>query len=107
MTVTVPGLCQGQEIAKRTGRKVQIPQVYKARQLAGRVDAIWTNLDHITKNYFDFDTPRVVQHARTPTTTCTHTVATCSATCARCLPKLNERSLPTSLGRFSKPTAFA
>ena len=62
MTVTVPG--RRQEIAKRTGRKVQIPQVYKARQLAGRVKAIWTDLDHDTKDYFDPDGPRVVQHAK-------------------------------------------
>ena len=38
MTVTVPG--RRQEIAKRTCRKVQIPLVYKARQLVGRVNAI-------------------------------------------------------------------
>ena len=62
MTVTVPG--RRQEIAKRTGRKVQIPQVYKARKLAGRVDAIWTDLDHGTKDYFDPDGSQVVQHAK-------------------------------------------
>ena len=62
MTITVPG--RRQEIAKRTGRKVQIPQVFKARQLACRVDAIWTDLDHGTKDDFDPDGPRVVQHAK-------------------------------------------
>ena len=58
MTVTVPG--RRQVIAKRTGRKVQLPQVYKARQLAGRVDAIWTDFDHGMKDYFDPDGPRFV-----------------------------------------------
>ena len=62
MTVTASG--RRQLIAKRTGRKVQIPQVDKARQLAGRVDAIWTDLDHGTKDYFDPDGPRPVQHAK-------------------------------------------
>ena len=62
MMVTVPG--RRQEIAKRTGRKVQIPQVYKARELAGRVDAIWTDLDHGTNDHFDPDGPRVVQYAK-------------------------------------------
>ena len=62
MKVMVPG--RRQEIAKRTGRKVQIPQVYKARQFDGRVDTIWTELDHGTKDYFDFDGPRIVQHAK-------------------------------------------
>ena len=62
MPVTVPG--RRQKIAKRTGRKVQILQVYKARQLAGRVDTIWTDLDHGTKTYFDHDNPRVVKHAK-------------------------------------------
>ena len=38
MKVTVPG--RRQEIVKRTSRKAQIPQVYKARQLGGRVGAI-------------------------------------------------------------------
>ena len=38
MTVTVPG--RRQEIAKRTGRNVQPPQVFMARLLAGHVDAI-------------------------------------------------------------------
>ena len=51
MTVTVSG--RRQKIAKRTGRKVQPPQVFKARLLAGRVDAIWTDLEHCTKEYFD------------------------------------------------------
>ena len=62
ITVTVPG--RRQEIAKHTDRKVQIPQVYKARQLAGRVDAIWTDLDHGTIDYFHPDGPRVVQHSK-------------------------------------------
>ena len=62
MTVTLPG--RRQTIAKRTSRKVRIPQVYKARQLAGRVDAIWTDLDHGTKDYIDPYGPRVVQHAK-------------------------------------------
>ena len=62
MTVTVPG--RRQEIAKRTGRKGQIPQVYRSRQLAGRVYAIWTNLDHVTRDSFDPDGPRVVQHPK-------------------------------------------
>ena len=62
MTITVYG--RRQEFAKRTGRKVQIPQVYKARQLAGGVDAIWTDLHHGTKDYSDPDGPRVVQHAK-------------------------------------------
>ena len=38
--------------------------MYTARQLAGRVDGIWTNLDHSTNDYFDPDGPRVVQHAK-------------------------------------------
>ena len=62
MTVTVPG--RRQEIAKRTGRKVQKPQVFKARQLAGRVDAILTELEHGTKDYFHPDGARVVQYAK-------------------------------------------
>ena len=62
MTVTVPG--RRQEIAKRTGRNIQIPQLYMARHLAGRVEAIWTDLDHGTKDSFDPDGPRVVQHAK-------------------------------------------
>ena len=51
MTVTVPG--RRQEIAKRTGRIMQPPQVFNARLLAGHVDAIWTNFEHGTKEYFD------------------------------------------------------
>ena len=62
MTVTVIG--RRQEIAKRTGHKVQQPQLYKARLLAGRVDAIWTDLEHGTKDYFAPDGPRVVQNAK-------------------------------------------
>ena len=62
MTVTIVG--RRQDIAKRTGRKVQIPQVYKARQYAGSVEAIWTDLDHGTKDYIDPDGPRVVQYAK-------------------------------------------
>ena len=62
MPVTIPE--RRQEITKRTGRKVQIPQVYKARKLAKRADAIYTDLDHCTKFYFDPDGPRVVQHAK-------------------------------------------
>ena len=61
MTVTVPG--RRQEITKRTGRKVQPPQVFKARLLAGRVDAIWMELEHGTKEYFDRDSGRVVEYA--------------------------------------------
>ena len=62
MTVTLPG--RRQEIAKLINRKVQIPQVYKARQFAGRVDAMWTDLDHGTTDYIDPDGSRVVQHAK-------------------------------------------
>ena len=53
MTVTVP--IRRQEIANRTGRKVQVPQVFKAMQHAGRVDAIWTDVEHGTKEYFHPD----------------------------------------------------
>ena len=62
LTVTVPG--RRQEIAKRTGRKVQHPQVFKARQIAGRVDSIWTDLEHGTKDYFHPDGPRVEKNAK-------------------------------------------
>ena len=62
MTVTVPG--RRQEIVQRTGRKVQQPQVFTTRLLAGRVDAIWTDLEHGTKDYFHTDCPRVVQNAK-------------------------------------------
>ena len=58
--VTVPEWRQA--IAKRTDRKVQIPQMNKAKQLASRVDAIWTDLDHGKKDNFDPDGFRVVQH---------------------------------------------
>ena len=60
MTVTVFG--RRQEIAKRAGRKVQRLQVFKARQLVGRVDVIWTDLDHGTKDYFHPDSARIVQY---------------------------------------------
>ena len=59
MTVTVPG--RRQKIAKRTGRKVQVPEVFKARQLAGRIYAICTHLEH---GYFHPDGARVVKHAK-------------------------------------------
>ena len=62
MTVTVPGTRQ--EIAKRTGRKVQPPQVFKAKLLAGRVNTIWINHEHGTKEYFDRDCARIVHHAK-------------------------------------------
>ena len=62
MKVTVPG--RRQEIAKCTGCKVQPPQVFNARLLAGRVDAIWTDLEHGTNEYFDQDSARVVQYAK-------------------------------------------
>ena len=38
--------------------------MYKARQLAGRVDAIRTDFNHDMKDNFDPDGPRVVQHAK-------------------------------------------
>ena len=62
MTVCVPG--RRKEIAKRTGRKAQQPQVFKAQQLSGRVDAIWTDLEHGTNRYFNPDSARVVQYAK-------------------------------------------
>ena len=61
MTGTVPE--RRQDIAKRTGRKVQPPQVFKARLLADRIDAIWMDFEHGTKEYFDRDSARVVQYA--------------------------------------------
>ena len=64
LSITVTLLERRQEIAKLTGRKVQGPQVFKARQLAGRVDAIWTDLEHGTKDYFHPDGARVVQYAK-------------------------------------------
>ena len=62
MTVTVPK--KRQEIASRTGRKVQVPQVIEARQLTGRLDAIWTDLEHGTNEHFHPDRARVVQCAK-------------------------------------------
>ena len=43
MTVAVPS--RRQAIAKRIGMKAKAPDVYKARQLAGRVDGIWREFD--------------------------------------------------------------
>ena len=62
MTVTVPG--RRQKIAKRTDRKVQPQQMFKARLFARRVNAILTDLEHSTKKYFDRDIARVVQHSK-------------------------------------------
>ena len=62
MTVTVPG--GRHEIARSTGSKVQVPQVFKASQLACCVDAIWTDLEHPKKDYFHTVGVRVVQYAK-------------------------------------------
>ena len=62
MTVAVPG--RRQEIAKRTGQKAKAPDMFKAQQLAGRVDAIWRDLDHGAKEFFDTDGARIIQHAK-------------------------------------------
>ena len=43
MTVAVPS--RRHAIAKRTGKRAKAPDVYKARQLAGRVDGIWREFD--------------------------------------------------------------
>ena len=45
ITVAVPE--RHQTIAKRTNRKVSV-QVYHARQLSGRLQAIWTTCEHGT-----------------------------------------------------------
>ena len=62
MTVAVPG--RRQEIAKRTGQKAKMPDVFKARHLAGRVDSIWRDLDHGAKEFFAPDGARITQHAK-------------------------------------------
>lgn len=61
MTVVVPG--RRKAIAKRTNRKVPA-QVNHARQLSGRVQAIWTTLEHGTCAYFHPDASLVSRHAR-------------------------------------------
>ena len=43
MTVAVHSRCLA--IAKRTGKRAKAPDVYKARQLASRVDGIWKEFD--------------------------------------------------------------
>ena len=62
MTVAVPG--RGQEIAKRTGQKAKMPVVLKARHLAGRVDAIWKDLDQGAKEFVAPYGARIIQHAK-------------------------------------------
>ena len=53
-----------QEITKRTGSKAEQPQVLKVRQLSGRVDATWMDLEHGRKEYFHPYGARVVQYAK-------------------------------------------
>ena len=62
MTVAVPG--RRQEIAKRTSQKAKAPDVFNARQLAYRVDAIWRNLDNGVKEFFAPDNACIIQHAK-------------------------------------------
>ena len=61
MTVVVLG--RRQEIAKRTGQKAKMPDVFKAQHLAGRVDSILRDLDHGAKEFFAPDGARINQHA--------------------------------------------
>ena len=53
-----------QEIAKQTNKKIKTPEVVEERQLVGRVDVTWSDLEHSTKEYFHPDGSRVVQHAK-------------------------------------------
>ena len=62
MTVAVPD--RRQEIANRTGQKAKAPDVYKARHLAGRVDAISSDLDNGAKEFFAPAGARIIQHAK-------------------------------------------
>ena len=62
MTVAVPG--RRQEIAKQTVQKAKAQNMFKAQQLAGRVDAIWKDLDHRAKKFFDPDGAGIIQHAK-------------------------------------------
>ena len=105
MTVTIPG--RRQEIAKRIGRKVQPPQVF----MQGCSPAVLMQFGHTSSTARGSTLTEIVLEScstpKTPTTTCTHTVAICSAMCAQCLPKCSERSSLTFLGRSSRPTAFA
>ena len=43
ITFAVPSRCQA--ISKQTGKKVKAPDVYKVKQLAGRVDSICKEFD--------------------------------------------------------------
>ena len=61
MSVAVPG--RRDEIKRVTGIKPPAV-VFKARELAGRVDAIWTALDHGAAFYFAPELEPVARHAR-------------------------------------------
>ena len=59
--MAIPG--RREEIKRFTGTKVQAI-VTRARDLSGRVDALWTALDHGAMEYFSPDAVAVTRHAR-------------------------------------------
>ena len=105
MTVTVPGMRQ--EIAKRTSRKVQSPQVFKAWQLAARVNAIWTDFEHGTKENFHPDSPRVVQYAKNAYNYLHVHGGDLLRDVRSMFAEVQWKVLADFLARSSKPTAFA